>query len=98
MSGLILMVMIIVMVVVLFVKLVKQKQVKNLLISYVVILGGYHLLISQKCGPNSADVKAMKPQAEVITNYILKHGIPKSIAEIPNLPYPLDRCERELEC
>jgi hypothetical protein len=82
------------MVVVLLIQLVRKKAVKKLLLSYLVILVGYHLFVGTSCGPNSADVKVMKPQAEAITNYILKNGIPKSMADIPDLPYAWDRCER----
>ena len=47
------------------------------------------------CGPNSADVKVMKPMAEKISEYIVKHGIPKSLKDIPDLPYGLEGCEYE---
>ncbi|MGB5965619.1 MAG: hypothetical protein WBG65_08795 [Sulfurimonadaceae bacterium] len=87
---------IVVMVLVLLVQLFRKKPVKKLLLSYVLILGSYYLYVAYTCGPNSADVKVMKPQAEVITNYILKHGIPESLAEIRGLPYKLDRCKREM--
>ena len=49
----------------------------------------------KECGPDSADVKVMKPMAKAISDYIVKHGIPKSLSEIPNLPYRLEGCERE---
>jgi len=54
------------------------------------LLMGY---FEKECGPNPEDVKVMKPQAEVITNYILENGIPKSLSEIPGLPYGLEGCE-----
>ena len=94
MSGLILIVMLVVMVVVLFVKLVRQKPVKNLLISYAVILGSYHLLVSSKCGPDRNEVKIMTPQVEVITEYILKNGVPESLMDIANLPYSWNSCNK----
>ena len=46
------------------------------------------------CGPNSADVKVMKPMAEKISEYIVKNGIPKSLKDIPDLPYRLEGCEK----
>jgi len=45
------------------------------------------------CGPNSADVKVMKPMAEKISDYIIKNGIPESLKDIPDLPYGLVGCE-----
>ena len=45
------------------------------------------------CGPDSADVKIMKPMAEKISEYIVKHGIPESLKDIPDLPYGLEGCE-----
>jgi len=45
------------------------------------------------CGPDSADVKVMKPMAEKISEYIVKNGIPKSLKNIPDLPYELEGCK-----
>ena len=47
------------------------------------------------CGPNSADVKVMKPMAKKISDYIVKNGIPKSLKDIPDLPYELEGCEKK---
>ena len=49
------------------------------------------------CGPDSADVKVMKPMAEKISEYIVKNGIPKSLKDIPDLPYRLEGCEKSEE-
>jgi hypothetical protein len=46
------------------------------------------------CGPNSSDVKVMKPMAEKISDYIVKNGIPESLKDIPDLPYELKGCEK----
>jgi hypothetical protein len=46
------------------------------------------------CGPNSSDVKVMKPMAEKISDYIVKNGIPESLEDIPNLPYELKDCKK----
>jgi len=97
MAGLMLMAMIVVMVVVLFVQLVRQKPIKKLLLSYLLILGSFHLFVSYSCGPNSADVKVMKPMAQKIADHIVAHGIPKSLADIPDLPYGVEGCERSEE-
>jgi hypothetical protein len=39
----------------------------------------------------------MKPMAEKISDYIVKHGIPKSLKDIPDLPYGLEGCKRSEE-
>jgi hypothetical protein len=39
----------------------------------------------------------MKPMAEAISDYIIKHGVPESLRDIPNLPYRLEGCERKEE-
>jgi len=70
-------------------------SMKRLFISYALILISYHLYVSYSCGANSADVKVMKPMAEAVSSYIIKNGIPKSLEDIPNLPYELEGCERE---
>lgn len=71
------------------------KGVGIVVVTYIVLFyfGGYMFMSSYKkeCGPDPKEVEVMKPQAEVITNYILKHEIPESMAEIPNLPYQWDR-------
>ena len=46
------------------------------------------------CGPNSSDVKVMKPMAEAIISYIEKNDIPKNIEDIPDLPYKI-KCKTE---
>jgi hypothetical protein len=46
------------------------------------------------CGPNSSDVKVMKPMAEKISDYIVKNGIPESLEDIPDLPYGLEGCSK----
>jgi len=97
MAGLILMAMIVVMVVVLFVQLVRQKPVKKLLLSYLLILGSFHLYVVNTCGPNSSDVKVMKPMAQKIADHLVAHGIPKSLADIQGLPYVVEGCERSEE-
>ncbi len=51
----------------------------------------------RECTPNVQDVAVMKPQAKVISDYILKHSIPESLAMIPDLVYPLERCEQKDE-
>jgi len=56
---------------------------------------GFNPYYHYACGPNSSDVKVMKPMAEKISEYIVKHGIPESLKDIPDLPYKLEGCEKE---
>jgi hypothetical protein len=55
---------------------------------------GFNAYYKHACGPNSADVKVMKPMAQAISDYIIKHGVPESLKDIPDLPYGLVGCER----
>jgi len=64
---------------------------------FIVNLVMFNAYYNFTCGPNSADVKVMKPMAEKISDYIVKHGIPKSLKDIPDLPYGLEGCERDKE-
>jgi hypothetical protein len=73
-----------------------KKRILKALAVFLVIIGVFFLYAEKTCGPDSADVKAMKPQGEVITNYILQNGIPESMSDIPNLLYKLEGCERKL--
>jgi len=75
---------------------IAKKQKKALLV-LAVLLGMFVLYVKYTCGPNRADVKIMKPMAEKISEYIEKHGIPKSLKDIPDLPYELVGCERKME-
>jgi len=93
MAFIVLVLIIFIMLVVLIIQLFRRKPVKKLLLSYVAIFVGYHLYVSYTCGPNRSDVKVMKPMADAITKYLLKNGIPKSLDEIPNLPYKLEGCK-----
>lgn len=58
---------------------------------------GFNAYYHHACGPNSSDVKVMKPMAEKISAYIVKNGIPESLKDIPDLPYGLEGCEREVK-
>ncbi len=78
---------------IIYISLAKKKK-RALLIS-IAILGLYHLYVRYSCGPNPWDVRVMKPMANAISDYIVKHGIPKSLSEIPGLPYRLEGCKRE---
>ncbi len=85
------------MVLTLIVMLVMRQGWKRILIAFVgflVVMGVFNLYVTKTCGPNAKDVEIMTPQAEAISNYILKNGIPESMAGIPNLPYPLGNCKK----
>ncbi len=53
---------------------------------------GFKYVYKVTCGPDPEDVKVMKPMAEAISEYIVEHGIPKSLSKIPDLPYRLEGC------
>jgi hypothetical protein len=71
-----------------------SKLVVKLFLGLSIFIGGFYVYAKMTCGPNSADVKVMKPMAEKISAYIVKNGIPKSLKDIPDLPYGLEGCER----
>jgi len=77
-----------------YISIAKQKK-RAVLIS-VVLIGSFFLYVNYSCGPNRADVKVMKPMAEKISAYIIKHGIPESLKDIPDLPYRLEGCEKKM--
>ena len=58
---------------------------------------GFNPYYHYACGPNSSDVKVMKPMAQKISEYIVKNGIPESLKDIPDLPYALEGCEKKVE-
>ncbi|WP_428739775.1 hypothetical protein [Sulfurimonas sp.] len=65
---------------------------------YFIVIASFMLYTNYTCGPNSTDVKIMTPQAEAISNYILKNGLPaSSLSEIPDLPYKLHECKKEIQ-
>jgi hypothetical protein len=49
------------------------------------------------CGLDQSDVRVMKSMAEKISQHIVKHGIPKSLKDIPGLPYELEGCEEKID-
>ena len=96
MAGLIFLGLITLMVITLIVMLLMRKGWKKTLLTFagfVVVMVLFNLYVNKTCGPDSKDVEIMTPQAEAISNYILKNGIPESLAEIPGLPYPLEDCK-----
>ena len=48
------------------------------------------------CRPSYSVVKIATPAVEKIADYIVKHGIPDSLDQIPNLPYELKRCKKHI--
>jgi len=64
--------------------------------SFVFGLWFFSIYYQHTCEPNKEDVKVMKPMAEAIRDYIVKHGVPERLEEIPNLPYRLENCKKEI--
>jgi len=81
--------------VIIYISVAKHK--KRAIVISLIILGSYHLYVSHTCGPNKEDVKVMKPMAEAISSYIIKHGVPEKLEDIPGLPYKLEDCEIDNE-
>jgi len=77
-----------------FKKVLKRSGVLVLVYVVTMVVGTmvFSSMYEKECTPNEEDVKVMKPMAETISNYIVKHGIPKSLEDIPDLPYELE-CE-----
>ena len=74
--------------------LFSKRKKRAVLISLGIIVL-YHLYVTYTCGPDPRDVRVMKPMANAISDYIVKHGIPKSLSEIPGLPYKLEGCKKK---
>ncbi len=72
-----------------------RKRILSAFVGFLVVVGVFNLYVTKTCGPNAKDVEIMTPQAEAISNYILKNGIPESMAGIPNLPYKLEECSKQ---
>jgi len=77
-----------------YISIAKHKK-RAMLIS-VVMIASFFLYVNYSCGPNRSDVKVMKPMAEKISAYIVKNGIPESLKDIPDLPYGLEGCKKEI--
>ncbi|WP_428739773.1 hypothetical protein [Sulfurimonas sp.] len=98
MAGLILLGLLalgVIVVVVMVITKQSNKRILQALGGSFVVIASFMLYTNYTCGPNSTDVKIMTPQAEAISNYILKNGIPESLSKIPDLPYPLEDCKKE---
>ncbi len=77
----------------LVVAIVLRRYLKIVFPLLVVCIGGFYIYAKIHCGPDPKDVAVIKPMAEAIGNYVVKHGIPESLEEIPDLPYELEGCE-----
>jgi len=47
------------------------------------------------CRPDGEVVRVATPMVEKIADYIVKHGVPESLADIPDLPYKLEGCRKK---
>jgi preprotein translocase subunit YajC len=92
MAGLIL----IALIVILLFYIVLSKNSKKAFFISVVIVGVYMLYVNYACSPNKKDMKAMKPMAEAIKDYLIEYRLPKSLKDIPNLPYKLEECKTDI--
>jgi len=64
--------------------------------SFIFGLLGFSIYYKHTCDPNEEDIKVMKPMAKKISEYIVKNGIPKSLKDISDLPYALEKCRKEI--
>lgn len=71
-----------------------SKKIKALGISIAVMIlyVGY---VKFSCGADSSVVRTATPMVEKIADYIVENGLPESLSSIPNLPYMIEKCEKE---
>ncbi len=74
-----------------------QKKAYMLLFFNIAVIAGYFLMLCISCGPNSTDVRAMKPLGNAINRYLTTKGKPPSLESIPDLPYKL-KCGSPYSC
>ena len=79
------------LVVVLFVYVLFSKKKKRALVIFFGVVTAWSFYALCNCEPSFKDIKVMQPMAKAISNYIVKHGIPKSLSEIPGVPYAIHR-------
>jgi len=92
MAGIVL----IALIVILLFYIVLSKNSKKAFFISLLIVGAYMLYVNHACSPNKKDMKAMKPMAEAIKDYLIEHRLPNSLKDIPNLPYRLKECKKEI--
>lgn len=59
-----------------------------------ILLALYVLLRFAFCRPNYFVVKTATPMVEKIADYIVEHGVPESLGNIPNMPLKVNNCRR----
>jgi len=64
------------------------------IVTIFIFVGIFAVLRFVYCGPNYSDMRKMNSMINAIGNYIVGHGIPKSLKDIPNLPYKLSGCKK----
>ncbi len=88
-------IILIILVVILIIYFILSKKKERAFVISAVIVGIYLLFVKLACGPNWLDVWMFKPISKEIKNYIIKKGVPNSLKEIHNFPYPLKGCKIE---
>jgi len=62
-----------------------------------IVLALYTAARFVKCRPDGEVVRVATPMVEKIADYIVEHGVPESLANIPGLPYELEGCSKHIQ-
>ena len=73
-----------------------MKIIKWILVLPFIALALFVLARFAFCRPSYSVVKTATPMVEKMADYIVKHGMPDSLEQIPNLPYKLNECKKNI--